>query len=51
MNNGSPSINDLDAAFGAFVPAFGIDVADGKLYARTSSSPSVWYSYVGTLVP
>jgi len=44
INDGNPSVNDLNSGFGAFDGAIGQDIADGDLYIRKSAS--VWSRYV-----
>lgn len=44
INDGSPSLTDLNQAFGAFDGAMGLDVADGDLYIRNDSA--TWNRYV-----
>ena len=49
INDGSPSLTDLNSAFGAFDGAIGYDINDGKLYVRKSSSAWSYYSESGTV--
>ena len=49
INDGSPSLTDLNQAFGAFDGAIGHDINDGKLYVRTSSGAWSYYSRDGTV--
>lgn len=49
INDGSPSLNDLNAAFGAFDGAMGQDINDGKLYIRKSSTTWSFYNESGTV--
>jgi len=49
INDGSPSLTDLNQAFGAFDGAIGLDINDGKLYVRESSSSWSYYAQTGTV--
>ena len=49
INDGSPSLTDLNQAFGAFDGAIGHDISDGKLYVRKSSTVWSYYSEGGTV--
>jgi len=50
FSDGSPTLSQLNAAFGAFDGAIGQDIADGKLYVRKSSSAWSFYSESGTVI-
>jgi len=49
ISDGSPSLTDLNQAFGAFDGAIGHDIFDGTLYIRTSSTEWSFYSQSGTV--
>lgn len=50
INDGSPSLTDLNSAFGAFDGAIGFDISDGKFYVRKSSAAWSFYTEDGTVV-
>lgn len=51
INNGSPSLNDLNAAGGAFnTSLFVHDISDGSLYAKNSNTQWDVYARTGTIV-
>jgi len=50
FSNGSPSVNDLDVAFGDFEGAIGQDIFDGKLYVKKTATVWSFYSESGTVV-
>jgi hypothetical protein len=49
INDGSPSFNDLNQAFGGFDGAIGLDIADDKLYVRNGATYWNYYSPDGTV--
>ncbi|KKN76242.1 hypothetical protein LCGC14_0372680 [marine sediment metagenome] len=49
FSNGTPTLAQLNAAFGAFDGAIGQDISDGKLYVRKSSTVWSFYSESGTV--
>jgi len=50
FSQGSASLAQLNAAFGAFDGAIGQDISDGRLYVRKSSTVWSFYSESGTVV-
>lgn len=49
INDGSPSLADLNAAFGAYDGACGYDENNGRFYIRKSSTVWSYYSESGTV--
>ena len=49
FSDGSPSVTDLNQAFGAFDGAMGYDSNDGKLYIRETATVWSFYSRSGTV--
>ena len=50
INNGSPSVNDLNSAGGAFnTSLFVHDISDGTLYVKNSNTQWDFYARTGTI--
>ena len=49
INDGSPSLTDLNSSFGAYDGAIGVDINNNRLYVRISSSTWAYYTNDGTV--
>ncbi|MCH7697002.1 MAG: hypothetical protein IIB73_12080 [Proteobacteria bacterium] len=49
LDDGSPSVTDLNQAFGAFDGAFGYESVDERLYVRESSTRWVFFNTDGAV--